>query len=230
MNQTQQGPASSKSKKGKTRIFIVDDHPLLRQGIRGMLELTKDLEVCGDAESAQEALIGIEAQQPNLVIVDLSLKGSNGLNLIKDLQIRYPNLLVLVLSMHNEYFYAERALRAGARGYIAKEEATQKLVEGIRRILAGEVYLSDSMSSKLIGKMVGGNSTGPLEETLSDRELEVFELIGAGLGTRQISERLHVSIKTVESHREHIKQKLKLESAPELVKHAVDWVQARKGI
>jgi DNA-binding NarL/FixJ family response regulator len=221
--------APSKNDKGRARIFIVDDHPLLRQGIQGIVNQTKDLEVCGNADSAQEALAGIESTRPNLAIVDLSLKGSNGLNLIKDLQIRHPSIIVLVLSMHNESFYVERALRAGAKGYITKEEATQKLVEGIRRVLAGEIYLSDTMASKLIGKIVGGSSQGPLEETLSDRELEVFELIGAGHGTRQIADHLHVSIKTVESHREHIKQKLKLTSALELVKHAVDWVNSHQG-
>jgi DNA-binding NarL/FixJ family response regulator len=211
--------------KNKARVFIVDDHPLLRQGISAVLNQEPDMLVCGDADNAIEAMDAIERLQPDIAIVDLSLRNSNGLNLIKDLHIRCSRIPVIVLSMHSESFYAERALRAGARGYLPKEEGTHQLAEAIRRVLRGEISLSQSMASSLIKKVAGGQSSNSLEETLSDRELEVFELLGSGLGTRQIAERLHLSVKTVESHRENIKVKLQLTSGTDLVKHAVQWVQ-----
>jgi DNA-binding NarL/FixJ family response regulator len=211
--------------KNKARVFIVDDHPLLRQGISAVLNQEPDMLVCGDADNAIEAMDAIERLQPDIAIVDLSLRNSNGLNLIKDLHIRCSRIPVIVLSMHSESFYAERALRAGARGYLPKEEGTHQLAEAIRRVLRGEISLSQSMASSLIKKVAGGQSSNSLEEALSDRELEVFELLGSGLGTRQIAERLHLSVKTVESHRENIKVKLQLTSGTDLVKHAVQWVQ-----
>ncbi|MFA6134127.1 MAG: response regulator transcription factor [Phycisphaerae bacterium] len=218
--------------KGKTRIFLVDDHPIVRQGVALLVNQEPDMIVCGDADCAPDAIRGIEATQPDLAVVDLSLKDSSGLELIKDLKIRCPRLLVMVLSMHEESFYAERVLRAGARGYITKEEGTEKVIEGIRKLLKGEVYLSEKMASKMIYKLVDGRSgsqANPSVECLTDRELEIFELIGRGLGTRDIAERLHLSVKTIESHREHIKEKLKLDNATELLKHAIQWRQCERG-
>lgn len=218
-------------KPDKVKIVLVDDHPVVRQGVAMLVTQEPDMVVCGEARSAAEALEAIERSQPDVAIVDLALKASSGLELIKDIRIRYPKLLVLVLSMRDESFYAERALRAGARGYIAKEEGTEKIIEGIRKILAGEVYLSEKLASKMISKYVAGRggATEPAVGQLTDRELEVFELIGDGLTTREIAGKLHLSPKTIESHREHIKEKLQLDSAAELLKHAIHWVQGQAG-
>ena len=215
--------------KKQTSVLLVDDHPIVRQGIKMLVAREADMVVSGEAESAAEALGVIEKTHPDVAVVDLSLKESSGLELIKDIRIRYPKLLVLVLSMRDESFYAERVLRAGARGYITKEEGTEKVIEGIRRIIAGDIYLSDKLASKMIGKLVGGGTTAgaPLTQALTDRELEVFELIGSGLTTREIAEKLHLSPKTIESHREHIKEKLNIDTAAELLKHAIHWVQCQ---
>jgi len=224
-------PERSAEASPRTRILIVDDHPIVRQGIEMLISEEPDMSVCGEAESVREALEAIEQTMPDVAIVDLSLKESSGLELIKDIQIRYPKLLVLVLSMRDESFYAERVLRAGARGYITKEEGTERVIEGIRRILEGEIYLSDKLASKMINKFVAGQagSSRFSINNLTDREIEVFELIGSGLATREIADELHVSRKTVESHREHIKEKMKLNSATELLKHAIQWVQYHSG-
>ena len=186
------------------------------------------MEVVGEAEDAPEALEVIEKIHPDIVLVDISLKETSGIELIKDIHIRYPRLPVLVLSMHQESFYAERVLRAGAKGYVTKEEATEKVVAAIRQVLAGQIYLSDRMASKMLSKLVEGRpgSDALSVERLSDRELEVFECIGQGLTTRQISTRLNRSVKTVESHRANIKRKLKLQNATELLQYAVQWVQS----
>jgi DNA-binding NarL/FixJ family response regulator len=212
------------------RIFIVDDHPVVRQGIALLVNQESDLKVCGDAEGAASALRDIERLKPDLVVLDLSLKDGNGLELIKDLRIRLPRLLILVLSMHDESFYSERVLRAGAKGYITKDEATGKVIEGIRRILRGEVFLSDRMATKMLSQLTDSRieAVRPSVENLTDRELQVFELIGSGIGTSEIAKKLHLSVKTIDSHREHIKQKLRLDSAAELVKHAVQWVHLKK--
>ena len=164
-------------------------------------------------------------------MVDLSLKESSGLELIKDLQVRYPRLLVLVLSMRDESFYAERALRAGARGYVVKEEGGRTIIEAIRKVMVGQIYLSEAMASRTISRVVGGMSEPerPLVESLTDRELDVFELIGKGLPTRDIAKKLYISPKTVDSYRERLKFKLKLDSAAELLKHAIHWVYYKQG-
>lgn len=211
------------------RIFLVDDHPIVRQGLCELITPEEDLTVCGEAEDAATALRQIEDTQPDLVMVDISLRDSNGIELIKDLKIRCPQVPVLVLSMHDESFYAERVLRAGARGYITKEEATEGVIAAIRKVLQGEVYLSDKMASKVLSKLVTGTGeAGRLSvDSLTDRELQVFELIGQGVGTRQIAERLHLSAKTVESHRSNIKRKLQLDGAAELLRHAIQWRQSR---
>ena len=194
------GIGAPSSKKNPTRVFIVDDHPLLRQGITRLINQEKDLHVCGEADEPGKAMDGIDSIQPDIVILDLSLKGSSGIELLKNIKARMPKLTVLILSMHDESVYAQRALRAGAAGYIMKQEATDQVLVALRRVQQGDVYLSEGLGSKLLNRMVGGKSSlngSPVEE-LSDRELEVFGLIGQGHGTRTIAEKLHLSVKTVD--------------------------------
>src|SRR5271156_6137355 len=207
----------------KKTVFIVDDHPLLRQGLASLIGREADLTVCGEAEEAQAALMAIGEKKPDILIVDISLNGPDGLDLLKNLRMLYPDLPVLILSMHDESIYAERALRARANGYIMKQEATEKVLVAVRRILDGEIYLSDRMANKLLHQYVSGASADAHSQlsALSDRELEVFRLIGEGRGTRQIAEKLHLSIKTVETYQAHIKDKLSLRSGRELVQHAI---------
>ncbi|MFT5207670.1 MAG: DNA-binding NarL/FixJ family response regulator [Candidatus Omnitrophota bacterium] len=216
---------NSKTKKIKVKIMIVDDHPIMRRGLAELIHLEDDLVMCAEAESISTALELIKLHKPKLILVDLSLKDENGLELVKDIKVRFPAVLMLVLSMHDETFYAERALRAGARGYIMKQQAPSLIVIAIRRILSGEVYLSDTMSAKILRKIAGEKNTkieSPVD-SLSDRELEVFRLLGSGLGTRQIAKKLSRSVKTVESYREHIKLKLDLKDSSELVQNAIQW-------
>jgi len=208
----------------RVRVLVVDDHPLLRVGLVEMIQQEPDMEVCGQAGGADEAVRLIEEHGPDLMTLDISLPGKSGLELLKDLRHRYPELHVLVVSMHDESLYAERALRAGARGFITKEEAVDRVVEAIRVVQKGELYVSKGISNRLVEKLVVGGGGSPLER-LSDRELEVFRLLGQGRGTRQIAEQLHLSIKTIETHRANIKQKLNLKSATELVRHAVQWAE-----
>lgn len=219
--------AKTKAKK----VFLVDDHPIVRQGMAQLIEQESDLFVCGEAEDAPQALQGIEKNQPDVVLVDISLKSTSGVDLIKDLKIRHPRLPVLVLSMHDESFYAERVLRAGARGYVTKEEATEKVLTAIRQVLRGEVYLSDRMAARMLSKLVNGSGergTSPTDR-LTDRELQIFECIGRGLGTREVAQRMHLSVKTIESHRANIKRKLNLDNATQLLQHAIQWVQSGGG-
>lgn len=213
------------------KVLVVDDHPVVRQGIGMLIDQQPDLQVCAEAGGAVDALTAIEESKPDVVIVDISLKGTSGIDLIKDIHIRYPGLPVLVLSMHHESFCAERALRAGARGYVTKGEAGQKLMDAIHRVLGGDVYLSAEMSDRMISKFVEARSDSLMSsiEGLSDRELQVFELIGEGHGTGRIAQMLHLSSKTIESHRESVKRKLKLTSASELLRHAIQWVQFERG-
>lgn len=222
----------SKAKKGKAKVLIVDDHPIVRQGVGQLINQEADLMVCAEAETASDALKAIAAHQPDVAVVDLSLKGVSGLELIKDIKVRFPTLPVLVLSMFDETIYAERVLRAGARGYMMKEEATQKVLMAIRRVLNGEIYLSDAMASHLLSVITTGAKDGKTSpvDLLSDRELEVFQLIGEGLGTSQIARKLHLSPKTIETYRAHIKEKLNLESATELLQHAIQWTQGLGGM
>jgi len=220
-------PGSTDSRNKRT-VLIVDDHPIVRQGLALLIDQEKDLEVCGQAEDAHEAMQAIRQLNPDMVIVDISLKDTSGMELIKDLKIQHPDLPVLTLSMHDEAIYGERALRAGARGYIMKQEATGKVVTAIRRVLAGEVYVSDGMAAKMVSKLVGGGTrtAGSPADSLSDRELEVFRMIGEGFGTREMAEKLHLSVKTVETYRAHIKDKLGLQDANELLRTAIQWVNA----
>jgi DNA-binding NarL/FixJ family response regulator len=209
----------------KRMVLVVDDHPIVRQGLTLLINQESDLAVCGVAEEMHSGLQAIQSGKPDIVILDISLSGPDGLEMLKNIRISSPRLPVLILSMHDESIYAERALRAGANGYIMKQEATEKVLVALRRILGGEIYVSDRISNHMLQHYVrGANLTeqSSLAE-LTNRELEVFRLIGEGLGTRQIAEALHLSVKTVESYQAHIKEKLSLRSARELVQHAIQW-------
>ena len=209
----------------KTRILIVDDHPIVREGLSLMMNREPDLMVCGEAEDASAALTAIATTRPDFLIVDISLNGPDGLDLLKNIRARFRSLPVLVLSMHDETIYAERALRAGANGYIMKQEATEKVLVAVRQILGQKVYVSDRIANRMLQQYISGSATqenSPISE-LSDRELEVFRLIGEGHSTRMIAEELHLSVKTVESYQAHIKNKLSLKNARELVQRAIQW-------
>jgi len=213
------------------KVLIVDDHPVMRAGLRQLIAQEEDLEVCAEAEDAHGALVQIDTHKPDVAVVDIALRESSGIELIKDIKIRQPELPILVLTMHEESFYAERVLRAGARGYVTKAEASTKIVEGLREVLRGGVYVSSKVASRMVTRLVGAGSdlgTFPVDG-LSDREFEVFELLGQGLGTREIAGRLHVSVRTIDAHREHIKKKLNLDSANALLKYAVQWMQFEGG-
>ena len=205
------------------KIMLVDDHPVMREGLAQLINHEPDLSICGQYEDAAKAFAAIPTLSPDLAVIDLSLKGSSGLELVKNSRTSYPKVRILVLSMHDEFLYAERVLRAGAAGYIMKQEATEKILCAIRQVLGGGIYLSEKMGSKLMHQLIGGKAKegGSSLERLSDRELEVFGLIGRGKGTRQIAEHLHLSVKTIESHRAHIKEKLNLNDANELVHTAI---------
>ena len=209
-----------------TRILIVDDHPLVRQGIIGLISTQPDFEVCGEASGIEEALELVAATRPEVAIIDLTLKDGNGIELIKILKERHRDVKLLVISMHDESLFAERALRAGAVGYVNKQEAIRTVVQAVRTILAGRLYLSPIMTERMVHLAVGAHgdrSVSPLER-LTDREIEIFEMIGRGLTSREIAKQLNLSPKTVETHREHVKEKLELKNAVELTTHAVQWV------
>src|SRR6266498_4980707 len=217
----------SSAARNKKRILIIDDHPMMRQGLAQLIGAEADLTVCGESENAGQALDAIRAVEPDLVLADISLPDKSGLELIKDFQSVRPGLPVLVISMHDESLYAERVLRAGGRGYIMKQEGGKKLMEAIRQVLDGQIYVSEKMSAKILEIFSGRRleaRKSPVEN-LTDREFEVFQLIGQGKGTRQIAEKLHLSVKTVEVHRVNVKAKLKLESSSELIRFAVRWVE-----
>lgn len=220
---------SKKPTQKQKRILIVDDHPMMRQGLAQLIGLEHDLTVCGEAENAGSALDAISALKPDLVLVDISLPGKNGLELIKDFQSLQPGLSVLVISMHDESLFAERVLRAGGRGYIMKQEGGKRLMQAVRQVLDGKIYVSEKISAGILEALSGrrtGAEGSPMEK-LTDREFEVFQLIGQGLGTRDIAEKLHLSVKTVDVHRANVKAKLKLNSASELIRHAVRWSESQ---
>lgn len=216
------------ARKAKYRVLLVDDHPILRKGLAELINQEADLMVCGEAEEAPKAFEAVGVLNPDVALVDISLKGGNGLELIKNIKARYPDLPLLVLSMHDETLYAERALRAGSLGYIMKEEAIEKVLTAIRHVIAGEIFLSDRMKGRLLNQLVGGRikQGSSSIDSLSDRELEVFRLIGEGRGTRQIAEELRLSVRTVEAYREYIKDKLNLKNGTELVQHAFQYVHS----
>ena len=211
-----------------SKILIVDDHPLTRRGMAQLIGEQPDLKVCGEADNAQQAMKALDILQPDLVLVDITLPGKPGVELIKDIRVMYPAVLILVVSMHDESLYAERALRAGARGYLMKSEGAEKLIEAIRQVVAGRVYVSQNLSAKILE---GFSSALPRRDTpvsaLSDREFEVFQYIGQGMTLHEIGEQLHISAKTVETHRLHIRDKLALTTNPELTKYAVRWAASQ---
>jgi len=212
-----------------TRIFLVDDHPLVREWLATLLRQQSDFEVCGQAEDAREAFATMLADPPDVAIVDLSLKTSSGLDLIKELSDRLPETQVIVLSMHEEIFYAERAMRAGARGYVTKRESTHRIVEAIHEVQAGRLYANAELLAKLAERIVGRNQSNQpgSVETLSDRELEVFRRLGEGQANRLIAEELHLSIKTVQAYCARIKDKLGLANASELAREAIRWADQK---
>jgi DNA-binding NarL/FixJ family response regulator len=215
---------NSPAARAQRRILLVDDHPLMRHGLAQLLAQQPDLVVCGESGSAEEALDCVRSLQPDLVVVDVTLPGKPGLELIKDITTMFPGVAVLVFSMHEESLYAERALRAGARGYLMKSAGAEELVKAIRHVSAGKVYLSPDLSARILDSLSGSlrRPAGVLS-VLSDREFEVFQLVGEGLSTREIGLRLHISGKTVETHRLRIREKLGLKSPSELTKYAVRW-------
>ena len=207
----------------KRKVFVVDDHPIVRAGLAQLINREPDLEVCGDAEEMHAAMQTIESLKPDILIVDISLAGPDGLELLKTIRSRDPSLPVLILSMHDESIYAERALRAGANGYIMKQEATDRVLIALRRILNREIYVSDRVASKMLRQYVGAAGDRSPLDGLSDRELEVLRLIGEGQTTRQIAEQLHLSVKTVESYQSHLKEKLGLKNSRELFQYAIQF-------
>ena len=212
----------------KRKVFIVDDHPLVREWLTNLINQQSDLAVCGEAATAAEAQQAMAVAKPQVAIVDISLKDSSGIELIKDLKKSSPDLLVLVLSMHDESLYAERALRAGAKGYIMKRETTGKVIEALRQVLEGKFYISEAIAQAMTARVVEGKTPVPRSpiEQLSDRELAVFNLLGQGRGTRQIAETLGVSIKTIQAYCARIKQKLSLQSATDLLREAFRYKEA----
>ncbi len=211
------------------RVLLIDDHPFMRAGLAQLINAQRDLIVCGEAGNPSEAFRSLAPVKPDLVLSDLTMPGRSGLEFIKDLKAVEPNLAVLVVSMHDEVVFAERALRAGARGYIMKEAGGENLLAAIRQVLRGEVYVSPRMSSRILNALAARRprgSTSPIER-LTDREFEVFQLIGQGKSTRDIAEQLHLSSKTVDVHRSHLKAKLGLKGATALIRHAVRWVETQ---
>lgn len=227
------------SKKGETKgcatsaqngkkILLVDDHPLVREGIAALIRAAPDLRISAEVGTAAEALQAIEEEMPDLVLLDISLPGTSGVELLKDMHVRYPKLLVLVLSMHEESVYAERALRAGANGYIMKQEPGAKVIEAVRSVLRGELYVSPSLAARMVKLFVAnkqGKDSRTSVERLSDRELQVYSYIGGGLSTQEVASKLSLSVKTIQTYREHIKRKLGLRNATDLVHHATHWVE-----
>lgn len=215
---------------GKKKIFVVEDHPIFRLGISELINQEEDLVVCGSAESVHQAMREIDRLAPDLLIVDISLKNSDGIELVKEIHNQRKDLPMMILSMHDEFLYAERALRAGARGYIMKEEAMESVVFAIRQVLAGNLYFNDQVKEHILFQLSGGSGAADADpiKRLTDRELEVFRLIGQGFSTRDIAGKLNLSIKTIGTYRERIKEKLGLTNATELVRLAVNWENTRK--
>lgn len=218
--------------KARTRVFVADDHPFLRVGLSHLINKEADMTVCGEAETVAGVRSGVEKEKPDLLLTDLCLGDSDGLDLIKGLKAQFPNLPILVLSQQDETLFAERTLRAGARGYIMKERATQDVLEGIRTILGGDLYVSRKVAALAMRKLVEGgadaaSSAGSEVSGLSDRELQVFRLLGAGKGTKEIADALKLSHKTIETYRENIKHKLNIPDATALIHRATEWVQGQ---
>jgi DNA-binding NarL/FixJ family response regulator len=212
----------------RSKVLLVDDHPMVRERLAEALNREPDLRVCGEAEDRHKALEQVERSQPDLAIVDITLKNSDGLELIKDMKARWPRLKVLVVSMHDESLYAERVIRIGAQGYITKQEATRNVLLAVRRVLAGGVFISESVAERILTRLTNhekGNAAP--EDVLADRELQVFELIGRGVTTRQIAKRLNLAVKTVETYRARIREKLNLKDTSDLLRHAICWTHQK---
>jgi DNA-binding NarL/FixJ family response regulator len=229
MNTMDPMPESQSSKPRTIRILLVDDHPMVRERLAEAINREPDLEVCAEAGDRSGALKAVETTRPDLAIIDLSLKESSGLELIKDIHCRWPHMLMLVVSMHDERLYAERVLRAGARGYITKQEATRNIMLAVRQVLDGRVYLNDKTATTVIARLAANPQAREtdLADVLTDRELQVFEFTGNGLDTREIAERLSIDVKTVETYRARIKEKLELKSSSEFRQLAIRWAQNR---
>jgi DNA-binding NarL/FixJ family response regulator len=218
---------SAKPDTDTVRILIVDDHPLVRSGLKSLLELEDDLKVCGEAEDVTSALAAIEELQPHLALIDISLKRSSGMKLIKEIRNRYPHLLTLAVSMHDEFTYAVRVLKAGAAGYIMKQEGTEKIREAVRTVLSGRTYLSDAMTRAAVDQFGKGGvvaAASPVE-MLSDRELELFQLTGQGKEIADIADIMSISPRTVEVHRSHIKKKMNLKTSTDIFQSAYEWLR-----
>jgi DNA-binding NarL/FixJ family response regulator len=216
---------TKRSARKRTRILLVDDHPMVRERLTELIERELDLMVCGEAEDRHQALDIIATTQPDLAVIDLTLKSSHGLELIKDIHARHPKLLMLTLSMHDESLHAERVIRAGAHGYITKQDATKKILAAIRRVLSGELYLNEKIAAQILARLTGHQRpvSGLPMDSLSDRELRVVELTGQGNSVRQIAEELRVDVKTVETYRARLKEKLQLKDAAGLLQFAIHW-------
>ena len=228
MGKEMQSPLSPSHPQNKSRVLLVDDHPIVRQGLTQLINSTSDMVVCGEASTGREALNMIETTSPDIAVVDISLEDSNGVELIRDIGARRPQLPCFVLSMYDETIYALRVLRAGGRGYLMKQEMPNMVLTGLRQVLAGHVYLSEKMSLRLVEQFVTTSPVVPFPAgELSDRELEVLTLIGRGQSTREIAENLFLSVKTVEAHRERIKEKLKLRNSAELLRYALQLTLER---
>jgi DNA-binding NarL/FixJ family response regulator len=221
--------SSDSSSDEKIRVLVVDDHPVVRQGVVQLISDQSDMEVCGEADSQNQAIESISRLRPHVAVVDLRLKNSSGLELVRQIHEEFPDTVPVVLTMRSESFYAERALRAGAQGYLTKDEPCQRILEGIRQCCRGEVCLSPSLASRMLQNISDRDHPAEGEVShLSDRELEVFEYLGRGLATREIADTMHISTKTVDSYREHIKKKLHLHSAAELIRRAILWAQCQQ--
>ena len=220
-------PAAAKTRK---RILIMDDHPITRQGLSQLLSREADLLVCGEVDTAEQAFAAIKSRRPDLILTDLTLPGKSGLDFIREMKALHPGVKTMVLSMHDEGIYAERAVRAGAGGYVMKSESGEKLLRAIRQVLAGEICVSEKVSGALLNHLAGHRSdrNATALSMLTGREFEVFQLIGQGLSTRQIGERLHISGKTVETHRAHLKEKFNLKSGVEFTAYAIRWAVANQ--
>ena len=225
--ETTHSPTAAKGPPTKSRVFLVDDHAMFREGLRQLIERDPEIVVCGDADEAGSALQGIRTTHPDLAIVDISLGGTSGIDLIKAIKKEYEDLPVLVVSMHDESLYAERALRAGAMGYVMKHEPSKTVKSAIRKVLGGDMHLSEKMASSMVGKFMRGNTEQPASplEALSDRELEVFRMLGQGKAVRIIAEEMTVTVATINSFRNRIKEKLHLTTSTEVMLRAIQWVQ-----
>lgn len=213
----------------RARILLVDDHPLVRERMAEIINQEPDLMVCGEAQDRAGALAAMAAHRPELAIIDLALKDSDGLELIKDIRLHWPNVLMLVVSMYEESLYAERVIRAGARGYVTKQEATRDILSAIRRVLSGRVYLNENVSARIIDRLADRSVPGAATpaEMLADRELQVFELLGRGLVVKEIARRLRIATKTVDTYRRRIREKLNLQTSSQLLQHAISWTRRR---